>query len=82
MAKADKRFTATGAGPAISVTLSGGTGTGNSFVTNTAGTALNGTSTASDVYLNWSGSAATIDASSTIDVTGTIVIVGVVLGDF
>lgn len=69
-------------GDDISITLSGGTGTGNSFVTNTAGTALNGTSTAADLYLNWSGSAATIDASSTIDVTGTIVVTGILLGDF
>ncbi len=34
-----------------------------------------------DLNLNWSGTAATIDATSTIDVTGTIRVVGVLLGD-
>lgn len=67
-------------GQAVSVTLSGGTGTGTA-VTGALTTALNGTSTAIDLYLNWSGSAATIDASSTIDVTGTLTVVGVFLGD-
>jgi len=42
---------------------------------------LDGTSTAIDIYLNWSGSAATIDATSTIDVWGTLTIAGVLLGD-
>jgi hypothetical protein len=31
--------------------------------------------------LNWSGTAATIDANSTIAVTGTITVAGVFLGD-
>lgn len=31
--------------------------------------------------LNWSGSAATIDATSTIDVTGTITVIGIFMGD-
>lgn len=61
------------------ITLSGGTGTGTKF--GGAGTVVDGTTTAADVYLNWSGSAATIDANSTIDVTGTITLVGVMLGD-
>lgn len=67
-------------GQAVSVTLSSGTGTGTA-VDGAKTTALNGTATAIDLYLNWSGSAATIDASSTIDVTGTITVVGVFLGD-
>lgn len=61
------------------ITLSGGTGTGNKF--GGAGTIVDGTATAADVYLNWSGTAATIDANSTIDVTGTITLVGVFVGD-
>jgi hypothetical protein len=44
-------------------------------------TALNGTASAIALYLNWSGTAATVDASSTIDVTGTITVAGVMLGD-
>lgn len=65
------------------ITLSGGTSTGTKFSgagLNTSA-ALDGTTTPVDVYLNWSGSAATIDANSTIDVTGTITIVGAFLGD-
>lgn len=65
------------------ITLSGGTGTGTKFsgagLNTSAG--LDGTTTAVDLYLNWSGSAATIDANSTIDVTGTVTVVGVMLGD-
>lgn len=67
-------------GQAVSVTLSGGTGTGTA-VDGAKTTALNGTATALALYLNWSGTAATIDASSTIDVTGTITVTGVFLGD-
>ena len=61
------------------ITLSGGTATGTKF--GGAGTVVDGTATAADVYLNWSGTAATIDANSTIDVTGTVTLVGVFLGD-
>jgi len=65
-------------GGEIAVTLSSGTGVG----TNVTGNAVyNGTATAADVVVNWSGSAATIDANSTIAVTGTIEIMGVFLGD-
>lgn len=67
-------------GQAVSVTLSGGTGVGTA-VNGAVTTALNGTGTATALNLNWSGTAATIDASSTIDVTGTITVVGVFLGD-
>lgn len=61
------------------ITLSGGTGVGTKF--NGENGTFDGTTTALDVFLNWSGSAATIDANSTIDVTGTITIVGLLLGD-
>jgi hypothetical protein len=67
-------------GQAVAVTLAGGTGTGTA-VDGAKTSALNGTATALDLFLNVSGSAATIDASSTLDVTGTIEIVGVFLGD-
>ena len=67
-------------GQAVAVTLSGGTGTGTA-VTGALTTALNGTATAIDLNLNWSGTAATIDANSTIDVTGTLTVVGVFMGD-
>lgn len=67
-------------GAAVSVTLSGGTGTGTA-VTGPSSTALDGTSTAKDIYLNWSGSAATIDANSTIDVWGTVTMLLASLGD-
>jgi hypothetical protein len=63
----------------VNVTLSGGTGTGTGVNSSTA--AHDGTTTAADLNLNWSGSAATIDATSTIDVTGTITVTGVLLGD-
>lgn len=65
------------------ITLSGGTGTGTKFSgagLNTSA-ALDGTGTAVDLYLNWSGSAATIDANSTISVTGTITVAGLMIGD-
>ena len=67
-------------GQAVTVTLAGGTGTGTA-VDGAKTTALNGTATELDLYLNWSGTAATIDANSTIDVTGTITVVGFFLGD-
>lgn len=67
-------------GQAVAVTLSGGTGTGTA-VDGTKSTALNGTATATDMNLNWSGSAATIDATSTIDVTGTITVLWCHMGD-
>lgn len=67
-------------GQAVTVTLSGGTGTGTA-VDGAKTTALNGTATATDLYLNWSGTAATIDASSTIDVSGTITVIWAHMGD-
>jgi len=67
-------------GQAIAITLSGGTGTGTA-VNGAVVTAIDGTTTAVDLHLNWSGSAATIDATSTLDVTGTIEVVCALLGD-
>lgn len=67
-------------GATRSVTLSGGAGTGATTVT-AAQTPLDGTTTAVDLYLNWSGSAASIDANSYIDVTGSFTVFGVMLGD-
>lgn len=67
-------------GQAVSVTLSGGTGAGTA-VDGTKATALNGTATALDLYLNWSGTAATIDATSTVTVTGTITVLWANMGD-
>lgn len=52
------------------LTNSGGTTTGPTVVT-AAGTPIDGTGTATDLFLNWSGTAATIDATSTFDITGT-----------
>lgn len=67
-------------GQAVSVTNSSGTGTGTA-VDGAKAAALNGTGTALDLYLNWSGTAATIDANSTIGVTGTISVLFSFLGD-
>lgn len=67
-------------GQAVSVTLSGGTGTGTA-VDGAKTTALDGTATALDLNLNWSGTAATIDATSTITVTGTITVIWCHMGD-
>lgn len=61
------------------ITLSGGTGTGTK--TSHTATAADGTSTNATLNLNWSGTAATIDASSTIAVTGTITVLWAMLGD-
>jgi hypothetical protein len=62
------------------ITLSGGTGTGTKMGGATAAP-IDGTGTANDLYLNWSGTAATIDANSTISVTGTVSILVAMLGD-
>lgn len=62
------------------ITLSGGTGTGTKH-SGASTTAIDGTGTAVDLYLNWSGTAATIDATSTISVTGTITVLCALLGD-
>lgn len=67
-------------GQAVAVTNSSGTGTGTA-VDGAKTTALNGTATPIDLYLNWSGTAATIDASSTIGVTGTISVLFAFVGD-
>lgn len=66
-------------GGSIAQTNSSGTTTGTLMTHPTV--AVDGTTTPLDLYLNFSGSAATIDANSTLDVTGTIEVVGVLLGD-
>lgn len=66
----------------IAVTLSGGNVSATqALVEGANATGINGTGTASDIVLNVSGSAATIDATSYLDVTGTITIFGVWLDD-
>lgn len=67
-------------GATRSITNSGGTGTGATTVTG-AQTPLDGTSTPVEIWLNWSGTAASIDANSYIDVTGTFSVVFMMLGD-
>lgn len=62
------------------LTNSGGTTTSATVMTSIQ-TPLDGTATAVDLYLNWSGSAATIDATSTFDITGTYTWWGVFGGD-
>jgi hypothetical protein len=61
------------------ITLAGGTGTGTKHTATPA--IIDGTGTQVPIYLNWSGSAATIDANSTIDITGTISILWAWIGD-
>jgi hypothetical protein len=65
-------------GGEIATTLSSGTGTGT---LHSPAAVIDGTSTACDLVLNWSGTAATIDGTSYIDVTGTIQVAGTFLGD-
>lgn len=66
-------------GGEITITLAGGTGAGT-LVDGLSAT-NDGTTTAPSFNLNWSGTAATIDANSTIDITGTITILWSMLGD-
>lgn len=66
-------------GATTSITLPS-TGINASTMT-AAQTPLDGTSTAVDLYLNWSGSAATIDANSTIACTGSYTVAGQFIGD-
>lgn len=62
------------------ITDSAGTGAGTKMGGATAAP-IDGTTTAVDIYLNWSGTAATINANSTIDVTGTVTLFVAMLGD-
>lgn len=61
------------------ITLSAGTGVGTKH--SCVAAIFDGTGTATDLYLNWCGTAATIDANSTISVTGTISVLVALLGD-
>jgi hypothetical protein len=65
-------------GQAVTQTLSSGTTTGTAV---TGGTAVNGTATALDLNLNFSGSAATVDGDGTLDVTGTFSVTFAFMGD-
>lgn len=70
-------------GKSIAQTLSGGTTTGNAIdgPGESGSGYADGTAAAAALWLNWSGTAATIDATDYIDVSGTISVVGVLLGD-
>jgi hypothetical protein len=61
------------------ITLSGGTAAATKHSCTAA--VFDGTGTATDLYLNWCGTAATIDANSTISVTGTISVIVALNGD-
>jgi hypothetical protein len=63
----------------VNQTLSSGTTTGTGFTHSTS--IVDGTTTATDLNLNFSGTADTVDGNGTIDVTGTITVVGCFLGD-
>lgn len=63
----------------VDQTLSGGTTTGTAL--DACNAVVDGTATALDLNLNWSGTGATVDGDGTIDVTGTVTIVAAYLGD-
>lgn len=69
-------------GQAVAVTLAGDPATGvGTAVDGAKTTALNGTGTALDLNLNWSGSAATVDDAGWIAVWGTASVTFAWLGD-
>lgn len=71
-------------GDPINVTLSGGTGTGTlhtGVYDGGSSGVFDGTATPISLNLNWSGSAATIDANSHINVTGTVTFAWINVGD-
>lgn len=63
------------------ITNSSGLGTLSATKVGGVGAVIDGTSTAADMYLNWSGTAATVDANGTIKVTGTATVLVALLGD-
>lgn len=68
-------------GGSTAITNTGGTGAATSMTgIAAAGAAVNGSVTPADLYLNWSGTAVTIDANSYIDMTGTIEVLAMSLG--
>lgn len=62
------------------ITLAGGTAASGTLIGSTP-VGIDGTAGKTGLYLNFSGTAATIDANSTLDVTGTITIAGKFVGD-
>lgn len=80
-AAADNALTGTSVNlaAALSLTNAGGTSSGGNV--NALNLALDGTTTALALFLNFSGSAATIDANSFIDITGDLTITGEMLDD-
>lgn len=63
------------------VTLASNAGTSASVIRGPGAAGIDGTSTAADLYLNFSASAATADATGILTVTGTVTVVGTLLGD-
>lgn len=63
------------------VTLSANAGSSASVVKGPGAAAIDGTSTAADLYLNFSASAATADATGVLTVTGTVTVIGTFMGD-
>lgn len=80
-AAADNALTGTSVdlGTAVSVTLVAGAGEGTAQLA--AGKVIDGAVTPADLHLNFSGSAATIDANSYIDVTGYVAVSGTFLSE-
>ena len=64
----------------MSFTMSGGVGSSDTSQGVIAGQ-VDGTQTPVDIYMNVSGTAATIDASDYIDVSGTFTVTGCMVGD-
>ena len=70
--------TAVNVGAAVNVTLAGGVGSGTAVTAPDA--IIDGNTSPVDLYLNVSGSAASVDATSYIDVTGTVTVRGTFVG--
>ena len=63
------------------ITFSGNAATSATLLKAAGAAVVDGTGTASDMYLNFSGSAATSDANGVLTVNGTLTVVGIFLGD-
>jgi len=66
-------------GKTSTITDSGGVGSGSKV--SAPASVLDGTDTPVGIFLNWSGTAATIDANGTMTFTGTITLLVALLGD-